>query len=323
MISVAMTTYNGELYLKKQLDSIFNQTLSIDELIICDDGSGDHTKEIIQDYQKKYPLIKFYENKENLGYKLNFKKAMSLCTGDYIFLCDQDDIWLNDKVERMISKMNENPNIQVLASSFVYINQANEVIETTLDSDKSNNNLYLKPVKEGDCVPVSFEEYYNHNYFQGCSLLLKKGIKDKVVRHFSSCVAHDYLINFTAAKENGMYFWNVPLFQYRLHENNTIGVVDQNVSFLQRMRNRNTLKIRTLLAEDGIAMLEALKETDFTYYKKREAYYEGKIKFYKEHINYLKNRKFFKLLGQNKNPYYKEFKGFKARIMDLLYVIMG
>ena len=88
MISVAMTTYNGALYLKKQLDSILFQTMAIDELIICDDGSSDETKEIIQDYQKKYPQIHFYENKENLGYKLNFKKAMDLCCGDYIFLCD-------------------------------------------------------------------------------------------------------------------------------------------------------------------------------------------------------------------------------------------
>ncbi len=323
MISVAMTTYNGALYLKKQLDSILFQTMAIDELIICDDGSSDETKEIIQDYQKKYPQIHFYENKENLGYKLNFKKAMDLCCGDYIFLCDQDDIWMEDKVEKMINKIKENPKIQVLASSFVYINQVDEEIETTLDSGKSNNNLYLKPVKEGDCVPVSFEEYYNHNYFQGCSLLLKKEIKNKVVNHFSIRVAHDYLINFTAAKEEEMYFWNVPLFKYRLHENNTIGVVDQNINFIQKMRNRNTLKIRSLLAVDGISMLEALKETDPSFYKKRESYYENKIAFYKEHLKYLEDRNLFGLLFENKNPYYKEFKGFKARMMDLLYAMMG
>ncbi len=323
MISVAMTTYNGALYLKKQLDSILSQSLAVDEFIICDDGSKDGTKKIIQSYQKQYPQIKFYENQENLGYKLNFKKAMSLCHGDYIFLCDQDDIWMEDKVEKMINKMKENPKIQVLASSFVYINQNDEEIKTKLDPNKSNNNLYLKPVKDKDCVCIDFEEYYNHNYFQGCSLLLKKEIKDQVVSHFSIQVAHDYLINFTAAKENAMYFWNVPLFQYRLHENNTIGVVDQNISFIQKMRNRNTLKIRSLLAEDGLSMLEALKETDPSFYQKNEAYYEKKRIFYKEHLKYLKERNFLGLLCENKNPYYKEFKGFKARVMDLFYAMMG
>ena len=89
------------------------------------------------------------------------------------------------------------------------------------------------------------------------------------------------------------------------------------------MRNRNTLKIRSLLAVDGISMLEALKETDPSFYKKRESYYENKIAFYKEHLKYLEDRNLFGLLFENKNPYYKEFKGFKARMMDLLYAMMG
>ena len=102
MISVAMATYNGEVYLRKQLDSILHQSLPVDEIIICDDQSSDGTVDIIQEYIKQYPHIHLYKNEQNLGYKRNFKKALSLCSKEYIFLCDQDDIWDSDKVKEMV-----------------------------------------------------------------------------------------------------------------------------------------------------------------------------------------------------------------------------
>ena len=91
MISVAMTSYNGEKYIQKQLDSILNQTLKVDEIIICDDGSTDRTVEIL----KQYPVT-LYQNEKNLGYRLNFKKAMELCSGDFVFLC------ISDKIEELM-----------------------------------------------------------------------------------------------------------------------------------------------------------------------------------------------------------------------------
>ena len=120
MISVAMATFNGEPYIQEQLDSIYNQTRKVDEIIIVDDCSTDSTVRVIEQYilSHKDIDIKLYKNEENLGYKKNFKKAISLCHGDYVFLSDQDDIWKVNKVEDMISIMEENPNISVLASSF-------------------------------------------------------------------------------------------------------------------------------------------------------------------------------------------------------------
>ena len=95
MISVAMTTYNGEQYIKEQLTSIIHQSRQVNEIIICDDCSKDHTPEIIQSFQNQYKdiNIKLYINEKNVGYRDNFKKAISLCSGDYIFISDQDDIW--------------------------------------------------------------------------------------------------------------------------------------------------------------------------------------------------------------------------------------
>lgn len=98
LVSIAMATYNGEKYLKEQLDSIYAQTYKNIEVIVCDDCSSDKTVEILDEYKEKYGL-KYYINEKNLGFKKNFEKAISLCSGDFIALADQDDIWIESKIE--------------------------------------------------------------------------------------------------------------------------------------------------------------------------------------------------------------------------------
>ncbi len=102
ILSVALCTFNGELFLKEQLDSIINQNLKVDEIIICDDVSNDTTSIILEEYQFKYPeLIKVYFNEKSLGTIKNFEKAISLSMGDLIFLSDQDDVWTVNKTKLM------------------------------------------------------------------------------------------------------------------------------------------------------------------------------------------------------------------------------
>ena len=98
MISVALCTYNGERYIRQQLDSILNQSMPVDEIVIHDDCSTDSTYEIISDYALRYPQITVWQNNSNLGFKKNFENALIACQGDYVFFSDQDDIWLDDKV---------------------------------------------------------------------------------------------------------------------------------------------------------------------------------------------------------------------------------
>lgn len=87
MISVVMATFNGEKYIKKQLKSIISQTKKVDEIIIVDDCSSDNTVKLIEQFKNKYNQnLKLYINKVNIGYRKNFKKAISLCESEYIFL---------------------------------------------------------------------------------------------------------------------------------------------------------------------------------------------------------------------------------------------
>lgn len=121
-ISLVMATYNGAKYLNEQLDSIKNQTLKLDEVIIVDDVSTDDTSYLVEKYISNHQLNwMFIKNEKNLGYKGNFKKGLAHARGDVIFLCDQDDIWHLDKVERMVEVLNHHPEIKTLASSFNFV----------------------------------------------------------------------------------------------------------------------------------------------------------------------------------------------------------
>lgn len=99
-ISIAMATYNGEKYIKEQLESLAKQTKLPFELVICDDGSTDNTVQIIRELSSELPFdVHLYENKENLQFTGNFLKAASICRGNIVAFCDQDDIWENTKIE--------------------------------------------------------------------------------------------------------------------------------------------------------------------------------------------------------------------------------
>ena len=98
-ISVVMTTYNGEKYIKEQLDSILSQTLLPKEIVVVDDCSTDGTWSILNDYAKKCSIVKITRNENNLGAHQNFRKAFSLSSCDIIAPSDQDDIWMKNKLE--------------------------------------------------------------------------------------------------------------------------------------------------------------------------------------------------------------------------------
>ena len=122
--SVAMATYKGAKYVLEQLRSIEAQTVLPDEVVICDDVSPDDTVAVIQEYSKTSKLnIRLYQNEKNLGFRKNFEKAISLCACDVVFLCDQDDVWVNTKVERVLQEFSADPQ-RVYAFTDAYVTDA-------------------------------------------------------------------------------------------------------------------------------------------------------------------------------------------------------
>lgn len=320
MISVVMATYNGERFIREQLLSIFNQTMSVDEIIICDDNSRDNTVQIIKDIQKEYKNIdiRLIQNNNNLGYKLNFKRALLFCDADFIFLCDQDDIWLENKVEVMMQIMNVNKNIKVLASTYDLINENDNPIHIDINPRFSNKNMYKCKVKPNALVRVPFERLIVENSFQGCALCICKEVNEKFQRCFSVDFHHDWLINLLASEQNGMYFLNVPLFHYRIHSKNTIGLKG-NVTLkgMDHLVSTNTVDARTNTAKNCIQTLNELEKLDNELSLNYPTYTDYR-EFFNKHILYIENGKVIQLIIQNFNSYYKYFKTTKGRLMDII-----
>ena len=103
-ISIAICTYNGVRFVEEQILSILKQDLPVSEIVVCDDGSKDDTMTIVKNISYQYPEIKWniQQNSSNIGVVKNFEKAIRLCTGDIIFLSDQDDIWYHNKTKVMV-----------------------------------------------------------------------------------------------------------------------------------------------------------------------------------------------------------------------------
>ena len=216
--SVTLCTYNGEKYLREQLYSILNQTVPVDEIVVCDDGSADATLEILEEYKIKYPeIFKIHINTENLGYVKNFEQAINLCKGDIIFLCDQDDLWEKNKVEVVLEHFKTNKKINVLCHNIGML-KGNELIHTTFwNEDGFNTNFTNEEI-------LKYILFYK-NVFPGMSMALTKEAKNKFLplKKINSTIIHDYEIVIRACHDNSFAMIPEILTKYRLHDNQSIG----------------------------------------------------------------------------------------------------
>ena len=215
-LSVAMCTFNGEQHIEKQLLSILKQTIAIDEIIICDDGSNDKTIQIIEKLQVQYPtIISLYKNQVNLGSNKNFEKAISICSGDYIFLSDQDDIWKDHKVEKTIQFFNENKSMEGVFSNADLINDEdkNFTKNSLWDTVFFMENQLQKPIDLCSFI-VSIK-----NIVTGATLCFKKEIKSSI---FPFPVApnfyHDEWIAIFLASRKKLGYITDHLISYRIHD---------------------------------------------------------------------------------------------------------
>ena len=126
-ISVCMATYNGDRYIAKQIDSILSQLHSDDEIIICDDCSTDFTISIVDSYVDK--RLKLIKNPFRLGVVANYNKCMYLAKNEIIFLADQDDIWLTDKVDKILNTFYKYPKITLVVSNAQVIDETDRVVK--------------------------------------------------------------------------------------------------------------------------------------------------------------------------------------------------
>lgn len=308
MISVAMATYNGEKYILEQLESICKQTVKVDEIVIVDDCSQDSTVALIKDFIDRHSTcnIRFWENEKNLGYKKNFHKALSLCEGEIIFLSDQDDIWKEHKVETLWNILKEHEEISLISSSFMYVDgQGNK--------NDENRKVYKKKIRSNELVSIPIEDLLFHNISQGCSMAIKKEVKDVYLEHFTEELPHDRMLNVIASLEKKCYYLNDPLFYYRIHDNNTIGL-NEGLTW----KEKNTYPVRLHDSEQAFEVIRFIKNVDKEFYKNNMSVLKAEV-FVIRHNKNLRRKNWVKLIFQNFNPLYWKLKTVRGRLLDIVF----
>lgn len=202
MISVCIATYNGEKYIKEQLDSILCQLSIVDEVIISDDNSSDSTLDIIQNYNDS--RIKIFKNKGQ-GLIENFENALLNSSGDYIFLSDQDDIWVENKVTECRNDFEKGYQL-ILSDCSVFDSESETVIH---DSFFEFNNSQKGIVNN----------LVNNSYI-GCCMAFKKELKGKILPFPKHVPMHDSWIGINAELYFSVKFNQKKLISYRKHSKN-------------------------------------------------------------------------------------------------------
>jgi glycosyltransferase involved in cell wall biosynthesis len=212
-ISVAMAAYNGARWLGAQLDSIVQQSFPVHEIMIVDDGSTDGSVELINQYRQKYPHIQLYVNSCNLGSSKSFERAISLTTGQIIFLADQDDIWLSEKVARHMHRHAKHPESFLIFSDLELIDENERPI--AISSKKP-----ALPSTHRDFVALLLRQ----NMIGGLVSSFDSRLKEYILPFPEHDLWHDYWIAVMAACLAEVVHIPERLVKYRIHQSNQLGI---------------------------------------------------------------------------------------------------
>lgn len=242
-IIVLMSTYNGEKYLKDQLNSLVSQSLRPNKILIRDDGSTDSTLDIIKYYADNYDFIEYYQG-ENKGPAKSFWELINKSEeSDYYALCDQDDVWLKDKIESAITLLKkENKSIPLLyCSKCIYVDEKLNRIDANI------SKLY------------SFNDFAHALLYQtapGCTMVFNNEARKQIVKYDINkeyCMIHDSIIHKIVTMFGKMIIDDTPHIFYRLHNNNAIGFptnkYDQFKLRVKRFLNKENANSRLEMAK--------------------------------------------------------------------------
>ena len=243
---VLMSTYNGEKYIRDQLDSLLRQTLRPDLIFIRDDGSKDDTVAILEEYASEHPFIKYYSGK-NKGPAKSFWELICNCNdADYYALCDQDDVWFEDKLEVAVNALEkEDNNIPLLYCSRYTLTDGN-----------------LSPINSDVSSLYSFSDFPHallYHTAPGCTFVYNHAARKKIMQYDVEkeyCLIHDAIIHKVVTMFGKMILDKDSHMYYRQHGNNEIGMNANVVKvFLGRVNRFLNGKIRNYRSKTARSLL--------------------------------------------------------------------
>lgn len=251
-VAILLATYNGDQYLREQIDSLVQQTFKGCSIYVHDDGSTDQTRNILKEYAEKHDNFFVLDYPAQHGAKNNFLSLLQAVEADYYLFSDQDDKWCPDKVEKQMAKMKEAEQVHtgkpILVFSDLFI----------VDSELNQMGTTLW---EQECIYpehlTTFDEAGALEFVTGCTMLFNKKAKETVMFPADKAVMHDSWITLCVLRAGGIIkAIHEPLVYYRQHGNNEIGVNH----WVQYSRTKRLLNIKKSIAANyrHYRMLKAL-----------------------------------------------------------------
>ena len=226
MLSVAMATYNGEKYIYQQIKSILENLREEDELVISDDGSSDNTLRLIKQFNDS--RIKVF-NGPQLGINKNFENAIMHCTGNFIFLSDQDDVWHRDKTKEVLKEF-EDSRVMVVQHDAVVIDE--------------NDNLIIDSFSKMRRVRQGFWKNIVRNTYHGAFMAFRSELKQSIIPFPKNGCFHDQWIGVLSNTKGKTVFLDKKLTWYRRYGNNASSFIPY--PFFVQIKNRMVLMINLL-----------------------------------------------------------------------------
>jgi glycosyltransferase involved in cell wall biosynthesis len=251
-VSVAMCTWNGSAFVLEQLRSIVEQTRAVNEIVVCDDHSDDNTADLVHHFAQSSPVpVRLHRNEVNIGFRLNFSQAISFCRAEIILLSDQDDIWREDKVARMVEIFAARPDVDLLFSDAALVDDAMTPIGYGIWESIQFDDRRKSMVRNGRFLEVLM----NRNVVTGATAGIRSHIRDLIVPVPGKWV-HDAWIATLVAATGTAEFIEEPLIFYRQHSAQQVG--GRKLSIAEQLAIARTMDAQFFL--DVAADYEAVRE---------------------------------------------------------------
>ena len=302
-ISICMCTYNGSAYVREQLDSLLAQTRLPNEIVVFDDASTDDTVAILEEYKANNPHVVWdiHPNKTNQGWRTNFKLALEQTDGDIIFLCDQDDIWMPDKLMTMSRALVRNPEIRLLVSDYEPF-----YMDGSIDHD-------IEVETYGTCrvTPIKPDEKLMYCMRPGCTHALTRAALPDFFACWQSDFAHDALLWRTACLRHALYRIDYASIRFRRHNSNASSSGHGRISAAEYMEIRKGIDMYI----DCVTKMQALDLPQ----KEQRLLADLRVWLDKRNALYRKPSP-FRLIGLLRYlRFYKQFRVYVKEVNAILY----
>lgn len=302
-IDILMATYNGEKYLKEQIESILHQTYTNFRLIISDDCSKDNTKKILKEFAQRDSRITIYYQKENLGYVKNFEFLLNKVENDIYALADQDDIWLPEKIEKSLMNMKENHSDLVFCDLILIDENGRKIADSFWKKKKFYRKIKKDKKKEGLRL---------NNYITGCTILSKKKFLPYIlpIPKNSKYIIHDYWIAIVISLKGKISYLEKAYIKYRQHSNNQVGYRRKSKEI------KSWEQIRNLFIDVKIDHFTVFKENEELFEEKQRKENDKALQYF-ESLKEVKGINFKNWILFYKMYHYESFTYFMANFILL------